>query len=168
MPVRRRSRRICKQRLCPQVGTGVACRGGYPPRNPPFALRAERQDDDTKSPKQEKPPTRSETIKIRVTPEEKTELRRLAGSGTIADVFRAMLEGRELRPQRVVKTADFRLLFQLSKIGNNLNQIAKGINRSNQFGNAVDVAAVAARLKQVHSDVKKIDYAAQNPDGDDS
>jgi len=79
-----------------------------------------------------------------------------------------MLEGRELRPQRVVKTADFRLLFQLSKIGNNLNQIAKGINRSNQFGNAVDVAAVAARLKQVHSDVKKIDYAAQNPDGDDS
>lgn len=153
-------------RAWPQVATRAACRGGAPPRNPPFALRAERQGEGAKAQKP-KEPTRSEVIKIRVTPDEKADLRRLAGSGTIAELFRAMLEGRELRPQRIIKTADYRLLYQLNRIGNNLNQVAKGINRSNKLGSPVDVAAVAARLKQIHSAIRSI-YAAQDTDGDDS
>lgn len=153
-------------RLCPQVGTGVACQGGAPPWIPPFALRAERQGDEANSHKR-KEPVRSEVIKIRVTPEEKAELRRLAGRGSIADVFRAWLTGGEIPPQKVIKTADIRLLYHLNRIGNNLNQVAKGINRANRIGNAVDVAAVAARLKQIHSEIRGIN-AAQDSDGDDA
>lgn len=152
--------------LGPQVAPGVACQGGAPPWIPPFALRAERQDGEEK-PRAHKEPTRSEVIKIRVTPQEKAELRRLAGKGSIADVFRAWLTGGEIPPQKVIKTADIRLLYALNRIGNNLNQVAKGINRANRIGNSVDVAAVAGRLKQIHSAIRRI-HAAQDTDGDDA
>jgi len=76
---------------------------------------------------------RTETIRVRVTPtEKKTLLKSSENEGyTISDFMRlksinAIPRGRKATPERA---AFIRGLGELSKIGSNLNQIARALNR---------------------------------------
>lgn len=48
------------------------------------------------------------------------------------------------------------LLLQLARIGNNLNQVAKGINLANLAGNKVDAVRVLAKLAEIQEAIEKL------------
>lgn len=101
-------------------------------------------------------------VKINLTPEHHQELEKeaLANNQTIAQFIRDKLDidlkqkprTRKMRSDKkeVIK-ADPQLLYHLSKIGNNLNQISKHLNS----GNAVD-RIVLNTLIEVKEEIKKL------------
>ena len=101
-------------------------------------------------------------VKINLTPEHHQELEKeaLANNQTIAQFIRDKLDinlkekprTRKMRSDKkeVIK-ADPQLLYHLSKIGNNLNQISKHLNS----GNAVD-RVVLNTLIEVKEEIKKL------------
>ena len=101
-------------------------------------------------------------VKVNLTPEHHQELEKeaLANNQTIAQFIRDKLDinlkekprTRKMRSDKkeVIK-ADPQLLYHLSKIGNNLNQISKHLNS----GNAVD-RVVLNTLIEVKEEIKKL------------
>ena len=101
-------------------------------------------------------------VKINLTPEHHQELEKeaLENNQTIAQFIRDKLDinlkekprTRKMRSDKkeVIK-ADPQLLYHLSKIGNNLNQISKHLNS----GNAVD-RVVLNTLIEVKEEIKKL------------
>jgi hypothetical protein len=53
-------------------------------------------------------------------------------------------------------------LLAVSRIGNNLNQIARGINHDNLTGTRIDVCRVLAKLIEIHDAIEEIYYDVQS------
>ena len=47
-------------------------------------------------------------------------------------------------------------LNALARIGNNLNQVAKGINQANVIGSKVDVVRVLAKLAEIQEAIERL------------
>jgi len=58
-------------------------------------------------------------------------------------------------PLRVIQTADPRIIYQLSNIGNNINQIARAINVANKSNSLSDTSAkhIYAVLCDISDDI---------------
>lgn len=109
-------------------------------------------------------PQKERTIRFHIclTPEEKEQVRRMAeeNSLTMAELFRAKTIKNRL-PRRVTKVAG-QTYWELGKIGNNLNQIAKAIHISVLMGEPVVVdrallEEVKNLVKQVRREITEVD-----------
>lgn len=71
-----------------------------------------------------------ERFELRISPEEKAILRQKAEAAglSMAELVRAGVDAAVIKAKTGRKQADPALIGQLAKIGNNLNQIARGVN----------------------------------------
>lgn len=102
-------------------------------------------------------------IEYRCTAEEKSRLREIAEtrgqsvSGLITEGIRIALgETKHLGKRRVTKTVhvpDYGLVVAVNRIGNNLNQIAHGVNESLACGECPNWARVETMLMFIHTDL---------------
>jgi Bacterial mobilisation protein (MobC) len=106
---------------------------------------------------------------ICLTPQEKEQVRQMAAENslTMAELFRAKTIKNRL-PRRVTKVAG-QTYWELGKIGNNLNQIAKAINTSVLMGEPVVVdrgllEQVRNLVKQVRRELAEIDLVTDIQD----
>lgn len=58
--------------------------------------------------------------------------------------------------RKVIHQADPKLILELSKIGNNLNQIARAINTANHDGSTVDLVKVLSMLESIKEDLDEV------------
>ncbi|WP_236721525.1 plasmid mobilization relaxosome protein MobC [Trichormus sp. NMC-1] len=109
-------------------------------------------------------PPKERTIRFHIclTPEEKEQVQRMAAENslTMAELFRAKTIKHRL-PRRVTKVAG-QTYWELGKIGNNLNQIAKAINTSVLMGEPVVVdrallEEVRNLVRQVRREITEVD-----------
>lgn len=110
---------------------------------------------------------RSKLINLRVTADERAAWQALADDAglSLADLIRQRLDQPVLQPpksdriQRVVIEADPALILQLSKIGNNLNQLARAVNTAGL--EPEDLTTVLTYLSGVATDLTAIREQAQ-------
>jgi len=113
-----------------------SCKSGFAPFNPP----------------KRKHSMRKARFEIRLTQEEKDEItQNFKGSNiSSSEYLRMILLG--IKPKiRKAKKADSHLLYELNKIGVNLNQIARMQNKNN-----IEHAELLIALDHIYLEVKKI------------
>ena len=105
-------------------------------------------------------------IKVNFYPHQHEKLKQIAKSNntTIAQFIREKLdlelEEKDTRKiytpvqKKVYKTSDPKLLFELNKIGNNLNQIAKVINQKKDDVNTIDILQSLVNIENQLKDLK--------------
>lgn len=96
--------------------------------------------------------TKSAYLNIRLTKDEKEEITNKFKQVdlSLSEYMRSILLG--VKPKiRTAKKADSNLLYELNKIGVNLNQIAREKNKNN-----IEHAELLIALDQIYSEVKKI------------
>ena len=94
---------------------------------------------------------REKFIKIRVSPDEKSEIEKRAGGNDMSSFIRQVLLDQPIAPQepkvkKVIHTADPELIRAVNRIGNNINQIAKQVNATKELDNAVLVALLNLQI----------------------
>lgn len=106
---------------------------------------------------------RTESVKIRMFPEEKEELKKLAEPFPLAEWMRTVCLGQPVKRRRKeLPKIDPKLLRQLSGIGNNVNQIARQLNSLSQ---GFDKVYFMTQLLAVEEELKLIREAVE--DGSD-
>lgn len=94
---------------------------------------------------------RTKEIKIRLTDSEHSELMRKKTKARLAEWIRdSVLTGVS---QRQIKAADPKLLFELNRIGVNLNQIARQCNSQKP---SIDLVSVLATLRNIEKKLNEI------------
>ncbi len=99
-------------------------------------------------------PKRKQTIKIRVTEGELRSLREKCDDQQLAKWMREKCLAQESIKKRRTSKVDPDLLRQLVAIGNNLNQIARVVNRDQWV--PVDRIAVCVQLAAIEEQLEKI------------
>ncbi|WP_234813688.1 plasmid mobilization relaxosome protein MobC [Candidatus Williamhamiltonella defendens] len=94
---------------------------------------------------------RTETVIIRLMPEEKTALLLRKRKPRLAEWLREL--ALEQSPIHAPKTVDPALLFELNRIGVNLNQIARHCNRTIT---SIDTVQIALALRRIHSQLSEV------------
>ena len=105
-------------------------------------------NDKKKDLPKKRPRTRTSSIRIRTTPEEKRKFETLAewnGLSVTKLITTSVIDGRDPR----VKPCDPKLIEQLIRIGNNLNQIARSCNYCSKAGQTIDLLKVQIQLDQI-------------------
>lgn len=102
-----------------------------------------------------KPQPRDKWLHIKVSLDEREHLKLLAHAqgSTVADLVRASISHRVtgMKPKgraRITKAADPALLAALARIGNNLNQVGRWVNRHRGAADAVQVLASLAAIER--------------------
>lgn len=102
---------------------------------------------------------RDKWLHVKVSISEREQLKSLANAHdlTVADLVRQALDHRLAgvapKRQRLTRAADPKLLAALGRIGNNLNQIGRWVNRHKQ---AADAVQVLASLSAIEREVKTL------------
>jgi hypothetical protein len=119
-------------------------------------------------------PQKEHTIRFHIclTPEEKEQVGQVAEDNalTMAELFRAKtIKNRLPRPATLVTRQTY---WELGKVGNNLNQIAKAINTSVLMGEPVVVdrallEEVRNLVKQVRKEITTVDLITDLQDEED-
>lgn len=94
---------------------------------------------------------RTKRIEIRLTDDEYQSLLNRKTKPRLAEWLREV--GLDEKPKRKPKPTDPKLLFELNRIGVNLNQIARHLNQ--QSAN-VDLIAIAVTLQNIEDELKKV------------
>ena len=95
-----------------------------------------------------RPRKRTEEIRLRVTPEEKLAIKKLAKLARMSVtklITLSVIEGRGTHIQQ----ADPQLLDHLLRIGVNLNQIARSCNACSRSGQTIDLLQVQLQLREI-------------------
>lgn len=100
---------------------------------------------------------RTINFNIRLTQSEHDQLKILAGGKRLASFIRdkCLLDMTNAMTEIVVKS-DPRLLQQLARIGNNINQIAKNLNSQNTSKNSIDLLSLSAQLQNIQKQLQQI------------
>lgn len=94
-------------------------------------------------------------IKIRLTPTEYQSMIERKTKARLAEWLREVGLGQELR--RKAKEVDPKLLFELNRIGVNLNQIAK---HCNQYQGNIDLVSIGITLRNIEAKLSEVmEYA---------
>ena len=88
---------------------------------------------------------REKFIKIRVSPDEKSEIEKRAGSNDMSSFIRQVLLDQPIAPpapvqKKIVHSADPDLIRAVNRIGININQIAKQVNAGRELDNSILLA----------------------------
>jgi len=101
--------------------------------------------------------TKYKQIKVNLNPDFYQKILKYAeiNEMSIAEVFRQCVgtkieDSREAKIRRVHKSTDPKLLYQLNRIGNNLNQVAKYLNSGQVLDNQVLI-----QLVQIEENIKR-------------
>lgn len=96
---------------------------------------------------------RKKTIRFRVSESEyEAILAQIPPGIAMSALFRERLTGGSLE-----STFDHRMLAnQIARIGNNLNQIARGVNTANAAGTRFDLIRVFQTLRQISEQIKEL------------
>lgn len=97
---------------------------------------------------------RTKEIRIRCSDDEYKMLLDRKTNPRLATWIREIALGE--KPKKKAKQVDPDLLFQLNKIGVNLNQIAKHLNESNKAGTNINIAKIAISLRSIEEHFQKI------------
>ncbi len=106
-------------------------------------------------------PKRDVSVTLRFTQAEKEKLNasaEAAGCGNnLSKFIRLSVEGSNIVAPRSIPEINYRIFVELSRIGNNINQIAKAINISLKSGNLAvnDCSGEIEALKILMKDIKK-------------
>lgn len=98
--------------------------------------------------------TRDKWLHVKVSEHEREHLKMLAHSQnvTVADLVRQSVQHRVQgvapKRQRRTRAADPALLTSLARIGNNLNQVGRWVNRYKSAADAVEVLAALVVIKR--------------------
>ncbi|MGD9662322.1 MAG: MobC family plasmid mobilization relaxosome protein [Porticoccaceae bacterium] len=101
-----------------------------------------------------KPEPRDKWLHVKVSVSEREHLKMLAHSQniTVADLVRQALDHRLAgvapKRQRLTRAADPVLLAALGRIGNNLNQVGRWVNRHKSAADAVEVLAALVAINR--------------------
>ncbi|KFI24982.1 hypothetical protein CG50_07195 [Paenirhodobacter enshiensis] len=68
----------------------------------------------------------------------------------LSEYLRAALDGAPSGRRRAPPAVDHRLLVQVARAGNNLNQIARALNAAHRSGAPLDALAVLAELIEIN------------------
>lgn len=102
-------------------------------------------------------PKRIVNFNIRLSQSEHDQLKMLAGGKRLASFIRdkCLLNATDLTTEITLK-ADPKLLQQLARIGNNVNQIAKNLNSQTNAKNTIDLLALSAQLQTIQDQLQLI------------
>lgn len=103
---------------------------------------------------------REKVIKIRVTEEEYTALKKSSTKPRLAEWMRDSCLGIKPKKQHKTSPLDPALLRQLSSIGNNLNQIARQINASKT--SVINHIYLLSVLNAIQGEIREIKDDSQN------
>lgn len=100
---------------------------------------------------------RTINFNIRLTQSEHDELKKIAGSKRLATFMRdkCLSDMTDVTTKIVIKS-DPKLLQQLARIGNNINQIAKNLNSQNTSKNSIDLLSLSAQLQNIQKQLQQI------------
>lgn len=96
---------------------------------------------------------RNRMIRIRVTDEEYEAIKKNAPDGNMSEWLRDLALDSPTRKKRKTKPVNPELLYELNKIGVNLNQIAKAINSKPDLLDQIDLHLI---LISIDTSLKKI------------
>ena len=102
----------------------------------------------------QKPQRRDKWLQVKVSESEREHLKMLAHSQnvTVADLVRQAVEHRVAgiapKRQRLTRAADPKLIAALGRIGNNLNQVGRWVNRYKSGADAVEVLAALVAIER--------------------
>lgn len=91
---------------------------------------------------------RTKRIEIAVTPDELISLHQRKTKPRLAEWMRDVALGEKVNRTQKVKPADPKLLYQLNKIGVNLNQIAHYCNAKKSDANLVEIALLLRNIER--------------------
>lgn len=96
-------------------------------------------------------PDRSCSLHVRCSEEERARWKAKAGAHQmpLSEYLRAALDGAPSGRRRAPPAVDHRLLVQVARAGNNLNQIARALNAARRSGAPLDALAVLAELIEI-------------------
>lgn len=107
---------------------------------------------------------RDKWLNLKVSESEREQLKQLAQARdvTVADLVRQALDHRLTgvapKRQRLTRATDPKLLAALGRIGNNLNQVGRWVNKYKSAADAVQVlAALSAIERELHQLLPKTD-----------
>lgn len=103
---------------------------------------------------------RTKQIKIRVNSEEEKELLRRANNIPLSRYMREFCLGNELPSHAVTKTADPKLLKDLSAIGNLLNQAMRIANSEFKGGYPVNVMRLTLLIERTQKSLEALEDAS--------
>jgi hypothetical protein len=100
---------------------------------------------------------RTINFNIRLTQSEYDQLQILAGGKRLASFIRdkCLLDMTNPTTEIVIKS-DPRLLQQLARIGNNINQIAKNLNSKTNAKNPIDLLSLSTQLQEIQNQLTQI------------
>lgn len=112
----------------------------------------------------EKKELRTKATTIRFTPSEYERIKQAKTERYIADYIRLCVLNPESLKDKAdsaiqIQEIDPRLLVQISRIGNNLNQIAKRLNSIDDIALQVETAIILDLLHQTLNDLKRVKNA---------
>ena len=100
--------------------------------------------------------TKPKLLTIKVSEEEKKEWHKKASSFGVplSRLIRDFMSDVELPKQNKIKpkpvpVADPKLLFQISAIGNNMNQISRRVNEGERFDVVLELSAIEEKLEKI-------------------
>ena len=98
------------------------------------------------------------TLKIRVSEDEYDDImKRKPQELSLANWLRLLALDQDIETKRIrrpVPKADPELIRHWSKIGSNMNQIARAINRGNAIGETIDLVKINAVMVAIESKLK--------------
>lgn len=95
--------------------------------------------------------TRTKIIKVRVSPEEESQLLAKAGSLPLSKFMREFCLGNDLPAKQITKISDPKLVRQLSIIGGLLNQVMRVANTQIKSGKPFDILRLSSRVEATRS-----------------
>ena len=95
-------------------------------------------------------------FRLRVTPEELQQMKANFPPRKLGATLRNFALGFDQPRQSSAVNTRQELTRQLARIGNNLNQIAHGINVANLAGSRLDVLRVLAELAQIRAEMGRL------------
>ena len=100
---------------------------------------------------------RTVNFNIQLTQSEHDQLKQMAGVKRLASFMRdkCLLDITDVMTEIVIKS-DPKLLQQLARIGNNINQIAKNLNSQVIAKNPIEILSLSAQLQQIQDQLKQI------------
>lgn len=104
-------------------------------------------------------------VKIRTTPDQKAAwfAKAEARGITFSALARQALDGVVVRRRRGPRHVDSQLLRQLSRVGNNLNQLARWANRDQRYA---DRLAIISQLVGIERELQALRHTQEHRDAD--
>jgi hypothetical protein len=99
---------------------------------------------------------RGHTLRIRFSDDEWQDIQATFPKGGVGTAIRGLALGEPAPHRSPVLEARHDLLLAIARLGNNLNQLARGVNRANLAGGKIDPIRVLAKLVEIQDSLNQL------------